>query len=303
MAAWIDAFLPTFGLIALGVFLRARVLRDGAVWQGLETLTFWVLLPALLANSIASAKLGDLPVGRLLAATWGALLIATALSLVIARVTGVDRPAMTSIVQGGIRFNTYTALGIASGLFGQEGLTLGGVVAGLIVTGAQTILAIVFVVSEGGRPSPLRMALQTLKNPLLLGCLLGFAISALGGMPPGIGPTFRSLGAASLALGLLCVGAGLSLASLRQQPLLQVLVAALKLLVVPAVTLGLGMAFGLAGLPLAVATIVMGMPTATTSYVMARVLGGDARLMAAIITLQHLAAIATLPFWAAILSR
>ena len=303
MAAWIDAFLPTFGLIALGVFLRARVLRDGAVWQGLETLTFWVLLPALLASSIASAPLGTLPVGRLLAATWIALLVATGLSLLIARLLRIDRAAMTSVVQGGIRFNTYTALGIASGLFGQPGLTIGGVVAGLIVTGVQTILAVVFVVSEGGRPSPIRMVVQTIKNPLLLGCVAGFAISALGGMPPGIGPTFRSLGAASLALGLLCVGAGLSLASLREKPLLQALVAALKLGIVPLVTLLLGRAVGLDGLPLAVVVIIMGMPTATTAYVMARVLGGDARLMAAIITLQHVAAIATVPLWAVFIGR
>jgi predicted permease len=303
MAAWIDAFLPTFGLIALGAFLRARILRDGAAWDGLERLTFWVFLPALLASSIASASLSSLPVGRLLAATWGALLIATALSLGIARLTGADRAAMTSIVQGGIRYNTYIALAVASGLYGPAGLALGGVVAGLIVTGVQIILAIVFVVSEGGRPSPLRMAVQTITNPLLLGCLVGFAISALGGMPPGIGPTFRSLGAAALALGLLCVGAGLSLGSLRERPGLQALVAFLKLGLVPLVTWGLGRAFGLADLPLAVVTIIMAMPTATTAYVMARVLGGDARLMAAIITLQHVAAAATVPLWASFLAR
>lgn len=303
MASWIDAFLPTFGLIALGVFLRARILRDGAVWEGLETLTFWVLLPALLASSIAGASLGDLPVGRLLATIWLALLIATGLSVLVARAAKADRAAMTSIVQGGIRFNTYTALGIVSGLFGQTGLTLGGVVAGLIVTCVQMILAVLFVVSEGGRPSPMRMAVQTIKNPLLLGCLAGFAIAALGGMPPGIGPTVRSLGAASLALGLLCVGAGLALASLREQPMLQLVVAGLKLGLVPLVTLGLGRAFGLEGLPLAVAVLVMAMPTATTAYVMARVLGGDARLMAAIITLQHVAALVSVPLWAAAIGR
>ena len=303
MAAWIDAFLPTFGLIALGIFLRARVFKDGAVWQGLEMLTYWVLLPALLTSSIAGASLNTLPVGRLLGATWIALLLATGLAILISRVTGADRAAMTSIVQGGIRYNTYMALAIASGLFGQAGLALGGVVAGLIVTCVQIILAIVFVVSEGGRPSPLRMALQTIKNPLLLGCVAGFAIAALGGMPPGIGPTFRSLGAASLALGLLCVGAGLSLASLREKPLLQLLVAVLKLGLVPLITLGLGRLFGLDGMALAVVVVIMAMPTATTSYVMARVLGGDARLMAAIITLQHIAAVATLPLWGAFLAR
>lgn len=303
MAAWIDAFLPTFALIALGAYLRARVLTDGAVWQGLETLTYWVLLPALLASSISGASLGSLPVGRLLAVTWIGLLVATLVSLLVARAMRVNRAAMTSIVQGGIRYNTYAGLGIASGLFGQPGLTLGGVVAGLIVSCVQVLVTLVFVLSEGGRPSPVRIAVQTITNPLLLGCLIGFAVAALGGMPPGIGPTFRSLGAASLALGLLCVGAGLSLGSLREKPVLQLVVTALKLGIVPLVTLMLGRAFGLEGLPLAVAVLIMGMPTATTSYVVARILGGDARLMAAIITLQHVAALLTVPLWAAWLAR
>ena len=302
MNAWLDAFLPTFGLIALGVVLRARFIRDGAVWQGLETMTFWILLPALLVSSIAGAPLGALPVGRLLAATWLTLLVATGLALAIARITGADRAAMTSVVQGGIRYNTYIALGIVSGLFGPQGLALGGIVSGLIVTGAQTILAIVFVVSDGGRPSPVRMLVQTLKNPLLLACLAGFALSALGGLPPGIGALVKSLGSASLALGLLCVGAGLVLASLREKPVLQALVAALKLGIVPLVTLCLGRAFGLEGLPLAVVVLMMAMPTATTAYVMARALGGDARLMAAIITIQHIVAVATLPVWVGIVA-
>ncbi|WP_375457549.1 AEC family transporter [uncultured Enterovirga sp.] len=301
MTAWIDAFLPTFGLIALGSILRARVLTDAAVWRGLETLTFWVLLPALLAHSISRVELSTLPLASLGTVLWLTLLLATASAIGISRLFGHDRAAMTSIVQGGIRFNTYTALGISAGLYGEEGLALGGVVGGLVVTGAQTILAVVFVVSDGRRVSPLRILVQVVSNPLLLGCLVGFAFAAAGGMPPGIGPLARSLGQASLALGLLCVGAGLSLASLREAPATQVAITVQKLVAVPAVTLALAWAFGLEGQAASVAVLVMAMPTATTAYVMARALGGDARLMAATITLQHLAALVTLPAWAALL--
>lgn len=298
MSAWIDAFLPTFALIGLGAWLRARVLREASVWAGLEILTYWLLLPALLAVSISSVSLAELPVGRLAAALWPALIVATAAALGIARVLRHDRAAMTSVVQGGIRFNSYMALGIAGGLHGPAGLALGGVVAGIVVPGAQTILALVFVLSDGGRPSPRRLATQVLSNPLLLGCLVGFAFAAAGGMPHGIAPLARSLGQASLALGLLCVGAGLSLDSLREALPTQLAVGVLKLALVPAATWLLLRPIGLDGLPAAIAVLVMAMPTATTAYVMARALGGDARLMAAIITLQHLAAIATLPAWA-----
>lgn len=302
MSAWIDVFLPTFGLIALGIHLRARVMTDERVWAGLDRLTFFVLLPALLASSISSVSLGTLPVASLVAVLWPTLLLATGAALLATRAFGLDRAAMTSMVQGGIRFNTYAALGIAGALHGPEGLAVGGVVAGLIVMAAQTILAFVFVLGDGGTPSFRRMAVQALTNPLLLGCLVGFAFSLAGGMPAGLGPFARALGQASLALGLLCVGAGLSLASLRERPGAQVAVGLLKLVGVPLLALVLARLVGLGPRPTQLAVLIMAMPTATTAYVMAKALGGDARLMGAIITLQHLAAVATLPLWAAFLA-
>ena len=39
------------------------------------------------------------------------------------------------------------------------------------------------------------------------------------------------------------------------------------------------------------------LPTAVSAYSLARQMGGDAPLMAAITTTEHIAAIVTLPFW------
>lgn len=49
------------------------------------------------------------------------------------------------------------------------------------------------------------------------------------------------------------------------------------------------------GVPLAVAIICAAVPTASFSYVLARKLGGDAPLMARILTIQIIAAALTLP--------
>lgn len=302
MDAWIDAFLPTFGLIALGGWLRARVLREAVAWEGLETLTFYVLLPSLLAYSISTVMLSAIPLGRLFLVVWAAILAGTAGALLIARIWRSPHPTTTSIIQGAIRFNTYLTLGIVSGLYGPAGLALGGVVAGLVVTAVQVVLGFAFGMGGGGRLPVARLALRVLTNPLLVGCMVGFAFAAVGGMPPGLRSFARALGQAALALGLLCVGAGLVLASLRERVGIQAAVGALKLVALPGLTLLLARAVGLETLPTAVAVMVMAMPTATTAYVMARALGGDARLMAATITLQHLAAALALPAWAALLS-
>ena len=51
MTAYLDVFIPAFGLLALGAVLRRFLLRDGAVWAGIERLVFWALMPAACSPS------------------------------------------------------------------------------------------------------------------------------------------------------------------------------------------------------------------------------------------------------------
>ncbi len=105
--------------------------------------------------------------------------------------------------------------------------------------------------------------------------------------------------AGTLPLGLLLVGAGLDLATLHRQPRGMAIAAAAKLLLLPAVVFGLARLLGLDGAGAVVAVVFAALPTAPSAYVLAEQMGGDAPLMAAILTLQTLLAIATLPLWLA----
>jgi predicted permease len=69
----------------------------------------------------------------------------------------------------------------------------------------------------------------------------------------------------------------------------------LKLLVMPALVLGAATVLGLTGAALSVALIAATVPTAAASYILARQMGGDAPLMAEIITLQTVLAMITMP--------
>ncbi|MBI0535725.1 AEC family transporter [Roseomonas sp. KE2513] len=301
MNPWLDAFLPAFGLIALGAFLKRRLLREDAVWAGIERLVFWVLLPCLLASSLSSVNLAALPVGGMAAALWTSLLLGAAASLLIARGFGQAHPAATSVLQGGIRFNNLLGFAITGAVFGAPGTALAAVTVGLIVPCVQLIITPAFAMGGGRRPRPAALLRQVTLNPLIIGCAAGFVLAALGGLPPGLGPLARTLGQASVSLGLLAVGAALGAEAMRDRLALQGATTAWKLLAMPAMTLAFSLAFGLEPLPATIATVFMAQPTATTAYVMARMMGGDAPLMAAMTTLQHVVAVATLPLWLAIL--
>jgi hypothetical protein len=298
MSAWLDAFVPAFALLALGALLKRRLLREDAIWAGMERLIYWVLLPSLIVSALAPLDLAQLPLGRIAAAIWGPLALGTAASVLLARALGHGYAAMTSVLQGGIRFNNLMGFAIVGALFGAAGIGFGAVATGIIVPFVQVATTLAFAFDgRRGPPRPRAVVRQLVLNPLLLGVAAGFGIAALGGLPPGLAPTVQALGRASVALGLLCVGAALSLHSFSDRLGTQALTGALKLMVMPAATWGFCAAFGVPPLATAVAVIFMALPTAATSYVMARALGGDAPLMAAITTTEHIASIVTLPFW------
>jgi hypothetical protein len=74
----------------------------------------------------------------------------------------------------------------------------------------------------------------------------------------------------------------------------------LKLIVAPAVFYGLGLAFGLEGLPLILLAAIGATPGAAASYVLASEMGGDARLMAGHVTATTIGAFIALPVWIAV---
>jgi len=305
MLTYLDAFVPAFGLLALGVLLKRRLLPDDKVWAGIEKLIYWVLLPSLLVSAIGSLDLSTLPLGRMAVSIWVPLTVGTLLCLWLSRALGVPHAGATSVVQGGIRFNNLMGFAIIGAFYGQVGTALGGVATGLIVPCVQTVVTLIFAMAPGQtrRVTPLSVLRQLALNPLMIACVLGFTVAALGGLPPGVKPLLRSLGQATVALGLLCVGAALSLSALTDRLGLQAITTAIKLGLMPLLTWLLAQAMGLDPMSTAAAVIFMALPTAATSYVMARAMGGDAPLMAAITTSEHALSILTLPVWLWLLSR
>ena len=100
---------------------------------------------------------------------------------------------------------------------------------------------------------------------------------------------------AALPLGLLAVGVALNLGALRTAGKPLVISSGLKLLIMPLVAVGISLLLKLEAHEQAMLVLFASVPTATSAYILARQLGGDAPLMAAIVTAQTLVAMLTLP--------
>jgi hypothetical protein len=110
------------------------------------------------------------------------------------------------------------------------------------------------------------------------------------------------VGRAALSAGLLVVGAGLDVRSLAKPGPAHLVPTALKLVAMPLIAVSLARLFGVEGSDIAIAAIAASVPTASASYVLARQLGGNAPLMAEILTLQTLLAMLTMPMMIALLT-
>ncbi|MBR0663766.1 AEC family transporter [Roseomonas hellenica] len=290
------ALLPVILLIALGHWLRRRAFLAGGFWPQAERLGYFLLLPTLFLHGLATAHLQSLPVGVLAAVLILSTLTVSALLTAARRFMPIDGAGFTSVFQGSVRFNNYVGITIAAGLFGAQGVALAAICNAAIVPTVNVLCVLVFARYGSARLSARGILRQIAANPLVLACLGGMLLQGTGlGLPPGPEPALRALGAASLPLGLLCVGAALDFGTARRWVGPVAGASAAKFLLMPAATLLAALAFGLRGPALVTALLFQAMPTASSAYIMARQLGGDAPLMAGIAAAQTVLAMAAIP--------
>jgi predicted permease len=297
MNATFAALAPVFALIALGFALRRLVFRSEAFWEPVEKLTYFVLFPALLVSSMAQARVAGpviVPAVAVLAAT---MLAVAALLIVLRPALGLGGAAFSSVVQGSVRFNTYVGLAAASALYARPGVALLAVVLALMIPLANVLSVIVLIRHAGDGTSGWRgLVRELVTNPLIVASAVGLALSlSETPLPPPVAPVLEALGRASLALGLLAVGAGLSLGALAMGGVGLVASTALKLVLSPLLAYALCRLLGLEPLATAIAVLFAALPPAPSAFVLARRLGGDSGLMAAIITLHTVVAALSLP--------
>lgn len=297
----IAAIVPTFLLIVTGFILRRVLVKEETHWLGIELLVYYVLFPALLFRTLSRAKLAEVPLfgvgGALLIAVLLMAALCLALRPVLMKRMGVSGPSFTSIFQCSCRWQTYVALAVAGSLYGDIGLTLASV-AMVAMIPILNIMA-VWVLAHYAAPTRLswpRILLTIAQNPFIWACVLGLAANLTGlALPTWVDEFIDALGRSSLALGLIVVGAGLQLKGLLRPEAPAILACALKLVLMPIMAVSLGLLFGLSGPNLAIVACCASVPTASSAYVLARQMGGNAPLVAEILTLQTVLAVITMP--------
>lgn len=297
MTGILAALAPIFLLILFGHGLRRAGWFGEAFWADVDRLVFYVLLPAYLVLRIGTADLSGLVFGPMGLGVAAGLFAMAAIAFALKPLFRVDGPGFGAVFQGCMRPNIYVGFAVVEALFGAEGGILGAIV---VAVGTPLVnvfaAAVLTLYGPGGKGDWRQAALAMARNPIILAIAAGLVINLSGlGLPPPVGGVLGIMASGALAMALLSAGAGLRFAAARRAGVKVLAVTALKLAGLPAITLAACLAFGAEGAPLVVAVMFASLPTSPTSYSMTRQLGGDHTMMAAIITVQTFAAMATMP--------
>jgi predicted permease len=195
-------------------------------------------------------------------------------------------------LQTAFRFNSYIALAIASRMGGEQATSLTALIMGFTIP-VSNMAAVHALVKNGGG-----LLKELAKNPLLIATAAGFTFNLLGLQIPQLAAeTLTRAGNASLALGLMAVGAGLRLSGLHESKGIAAWLLCVKLLALPLIGLSAGRALGLPPLQLQIAVMFCALPTAPSAYVLAASMGGNGPFVAFLVSASTLLSGLTLPFW------
>jgi len=286
---------PVFAMLFLGALLkRVGWINDNFIHIA-SSLVFNVTMPTLLFLGILHADLH--------AALQPDLLIyfsiATLASFAMAwgwAIWRCPREDRGIYVQGAFRGNNgVIGLALAASMYGDYGISLGAILAALVILFYNTLSTIVLAVySPVIKSDPWSICKSVISNPLIISVIVAapFAYWQIG-LPNWFETSAKYLSQMTLPLALICIGGTLSLAALRKSGKMALSSSLVKMVGLPlAATFGAWL-WGFRGAELGILFLYFGSPTAAASFVMARAADGNHELAAAIIVITTLMAAIT----------
>ena len=304
--------------VALGWFAgRMRWLGDNDPARVLSNAAFYIFVPALLFRTTARQDFATMPWGTLAAYFVPTVLVLLAV-YAFYRWRRPGAPVALPCVRAiSATFGNGLQVGLpmAAAVFGEAGLAIHVTIISLhalILLSVLTTLVELDLAREralaDASASLRRTLMLTLRNtvihPVVLPVVAGLAWNGLGlPLPPVIDETLQMLGTGVVPLCLVLIGMSLAYYGLAGGLRGAVAVATLKLVLLPAVVLGVAhLGFGLRGLPLSVAVMMAAMPIGSNALIFSQRYGALEAETTAAIVVSTIAFMVTAPLWLAVLA-
>lgn len=300
----LNATMPVFLLMVLGIILRRIGVVDAAFASRLNMFVFCVALPVLLFRDISSVDLAQ---------EWDARFVLdcaliTLASIIFACAASVfvkSRATRGEFIQGAYR-SSVAILGVAlmQNIYGSSqaaAMMIIGVVP-LYNAAAVAILAVCADDSrakrKGARAMLLGVTRDIVTNPIIVGIAAGLLWAALRlPMPEAAGKAVDAIAGLATPLGLVAMGAMADFRRMREEAGASLGASVIKLFGLCAVFLPVCVALGYRGEELMALLFMLGSATTVSSFVMARNMGYEGAVSSAIVMITTLGSVFSLTVW------
>ena len=291
---------PMFFYMAAGFGLRRlNKLSEGTVAQ-MNKIIYSFCFPFVLFHNVYGVDIASAMNGPFLAVIAGMVVLVTALLIVFIPRYTASKPVQGSMMQGVIRGNSILfALPVVTTIAGRENTGLVSLGIALVVPFYNILCVIILESLRGGKVKPARLLLSILKNPIIIGTLAG-AFVRLTGLRPGARYHARTVtGIAGLVtpLALVMLGADMRFSDTVKYKKELLIVCLLKLVAVPLLTVLTVKALGFDKIAVTTAMAMTAVPTAVSSYVMAKEMEADGVLAGQIVAVSTAVSILTVFLW------
>lgn len=294
-----NTVLPIFLLIVLGIFLKRIGLLGKDLVKSGTSLVYNCVLPVSLFRSVSTSDFKTMTNVRFIllvvCVTLGWFLLMWLLSLILC-------PAKEKrgvFVHGAFRSNyVYVGMPITQSILSKSVVPCTALIVTFImpIYNMLGVLILTFYGQKGERPSVKKILVDIIKNPLTLGVLVALPFSFFRiTIPEPVGEAMDMLGKIASPLSLLFIGASIRYKGFLENLWLSMKAAILKVVLQPLLVVPLAIALNFSAEEVVAAYVLVAVPSAMNTYVMAKKMEMDEELATGIIGATLVLSVITIP--------
>jgi hypothetical protein len=227
------------------------------------------------------------------------VLVLVLLFLVVPRLVK-DNPARASIIQACFRSNFITFGLVIAGAFcsTSEDLIVVSVLAGMMIPFYNIGGVCILEYYRGGEFKLRKLALQLVKNPFVISCILALALVFFGvKLPLCVTSAVKSIGGCASPISFLALGGALDFGAAGRYKKEITIGVLFRLVLQPLIVISLALILGFRGIELLAIVVMMISPTAVATYTMAQNMDADGELAGYLVVFQSLVSLVTIFIW------
>lgn len=300
----INVVMPLVILIALGYYAKESKLVSKDAFKQMNQLVFKFLIPTSLLKSIIETDLSVAFQPKLIIYALGCILVMIVLLWLIVPRFEHDKKRIGVIIQAIYRSNfVLFGLSIVSNMYGSDNVGITSVLIAFCVP-LYNILAVIVLQYYGMNEVDFKSVFKgILKNPMIIGTLIGFIILIFDiQLPTFAKNSISDIAKMATPLALVVLGGTFEFQSITKNLRPLTIITICRLFVVPACFVGLVAFIGYRQVELFSLLALFGSPVAVASYAMAQSMNCDEELASQAVLMTTICSIISMLFWITLLN-